>query len=680
MRTSIANSPSSRFKIFSLLLITALLTGLIFSFAPARPAQVASAAPINVGLITDAGGVNDNSFNYLANQGLLRAEADFGVVGNLYESQAPEDYATNLAKCVTDGNSLCVAVGFLMGEATLEAAGLYPETKFAIVDYPYETYPANLRSLYFEVDQPAYLAGVLASLMSQSDIIGDIGGWTIPTVTPFTEPYRNGAMCTNTGGKVLLAYTYDFNNPSLGALAAQMMVSRGADVIFAPAGNTGTGAVLSATQSGKWGIGVDIDYYSFAFGNGTIPGANKLLTSVLKKIDNAVYDTISDVVSGTFTSGPKTYNMANDGTGLAPYHETDALISPAIKTQLAQVKSQILAGTINVHDLCTNPSTVKVGLVTDTGGINDFSFNMLAYQGLLLAQADFDAIATHYYEPASAEDFAPLLAQCVANGNDLCVSVGFTMKDATLAVAMDYPGKKFAIVDESSYETYPPNLRGLAFAVEQPSYLAGVLSGLMSQSKVVGDLGGMEIPQVTAFTLPYRNGALCGRPGGSVLLAYSGDFDNPDHGAQLAQGMISDGADVIFAPAGVTGMGAILSATQSGVWGIGVDTDWYGTVFGNGSVPGSDKLLTSVVKKINNAVYLTVAEVVGGAFTSGTKTYAMSNDGTGLAPFHETEALVPAFIKVRLNQVKNDLLAGKIDINSTACSNYTFTFIPTIKR
>ncbi len=638
----------------------------------------ANPGTVKVGLITDVGGSNDNSFNYLANQGLLRAETELGVVGTLYESQSQEDYATNLAQCVTDGNNLCVSVGFLMGDATLAAAEANPGTKFAIVDFTYESYPANLRSLYFEVDQPAYLAGWLARLMSQSTMVGDIGGWAIPSVTPFTESYRNGALCANTSqGTVLLAYTNDFANPALGAAVAQGMISNGADVIFAPAGATGLGAVLSATQSGQWGIGVDIDYYPFAFGNGAVPGADKLLTSVLKKVDNAVYDTISDVVADTFNPGAKTYNMANDGTGLAPFHETDTLISPAIKAQLEQVKTDVLAGAIDVHTLCPNPGTVKVGLVTDTVGINDNYFNSLSYQGLLRAQEVHGVIPT-YYESVSAEDFAPNLEQCVADGNDLCVPVGWMLRDATLAVASDHPDTKFAIVDVSDYDPYPANLRGMYFGVEQPAYLAGVLSGLMSQTDVVGDLGGMAIPTVTAFTLPYRNGFLCASPGGTALLAYSGDFDKPDHGAQLAQAMISDGADVIFAPAGATGAGAVLSATQSGIWGIGVDTDYYFTVFGAGGVAGSDKLLTSVMKKYDNAVYLTIEDVIAGTFTSGTVAYGMENDGTGLAPFHETDALVSPAIKARLEQVKNDLLAGKIDVNSSVCSNYIF--VPTIKR
>ncbi len=350
MKQLAVTSPVSRFSVLACVLITALLAGLIFAFAPAHPAQVASAAPIKVGLISDTGGFNDNSFNWLALQGLQRAQADFGVVGSTYDSSSPDDFAPNLEQCVADGNALCISVGFSLGDATLAAANAHPGTKFAIVDFTYDTYPANLRSLYFEVDQPAYLAGVLSSLMSQSKIAGDIGGWAIPSVVAFTEPYRNGVLCADASpAKVLLQYTDDFANPTLGAQVAQNMISLGADVIFAPAGSTGSGAVLSATQSDRWGIGVDTDYYSFVFGNGTVDGADKLLTSVLKKIDNAVYDTIQDVKFGSFTSGAATYNMANDGAGLAPFHETDALVSPAIKARLDQVKADLLAGRIDVN-------------------------------------------------------------------------------------------------------------------------------------------------------------------------------------------------------------------------------------------------------------------------------------------------------------------------------------------
>lgn len=307
----------------------------------------------------------------------------------------------------------------------------------------------------------------------------------------------------------------------------------------------------------------------------------------------------------------------------------------------------------------------KVGLITDKGGINDRSFNSLAYQGLMRAQNELGVVST-YYESGSPEDYTPNLRLCVEAKNDLCVSVGQFMKDATLAAAEAYPGTKFAIVDVY-YDAYPANLRGLVFGVEQPAYLAGVFSGLMSQTKVIGVVGGMEIPQVAAFTEPYRNGVLCASPGATVILSYADTFNDPNLGAYTAQKMITEGGDVIFAPAGSTGLGAVRSATQSGAWGIGVDTDYYSNYFDNGTAPGAAKLLTSVQKKTDLAVYLTIKDLISDTFMSGTVHYDMANGGTGLAPFHAADALISPIIKAQLERVKNDLLAGRIDVNSSNC-------------
>lgn len=315
----------------------------------------ATASTVKVGLITDTGGVHDSGFNWMAYQGLLRAEADFGVVGTVYTSTTSSDYALNLGKCaVNDQNNLCITVGFLTLDDITAAATAHPSTNFAILDIAVNGSPANLRGINFNSRQAAYLAGILAGSMSQSKVVGDIGGMIIPPVTDFTVPFSNGAGCATPAASTLITYTNSFINYSLGAQVAQVMISHGADVIFAPAGNTGTGAVITATQSGVWGIGVDTDYFETVFANGALPGANKLLTSVLKRIDNGVYNTIHDVVDGSFTGGNVVYGLAEGGVGLAPYHLADAAIPMNVKELLSQVRGEIIAGMIDVNSpVCT---------------------------------------------------------------------------------------------------------------------------------------------------------------------------------------------------------------------------------------------------------------------------------------------------------------------------------------
>jgi basic membrane protein A and related proteins len=323
-----------------------------------------------------------------------------------------------------------------------------------------------------------------------------------------------------------------------------------------------------------------------------------------------------------------------------------------------------------------NKLASKVGLVTDLGTLNDMGFNWMSYQGLLRAQSDFGIVGTVYTSTTEVE-FTTNLQQCVAEGNALCFSVGYSMSDATADVAGANPSVKFAILD-FAYTSYPANIRGITFNVNEPAYLAGILAGSMSQSKIVGEIGGMSIPAVNAFILPFRNGAQCASPSATALITYTNNFSDPDLGARVAQTLISRSADAILVVAGSTGNGAILTATQSGAWGIGVDIDFYSTIFNDGAVAGSDKLLSSVLKKLDTAVYLTIQDMISNKFTSGTTIYNFASDGVGLAPFHETDSAIPAPTKARLEQVRNDILAGRLDVNSTICRN--FAFLPLVLK
>lgn len=307
---------------------------------------------IGVGLVTDVGGLNDMSFNWLSYQGLLRAESELGVVGTVYTSTTEADYETNLNQCAMDGNDLCISVGFLTSGAIMNAAETYTNTNFAIVDVAFENYPGNLRGIIFASDEAGYLAGTLAGLMTKSDVIGDIGGMEIPPVTDFTESYQRGAECINPQVTTIISFTNDFGNPQLGAETAQGMILKGADVIFAAAGSTGSGAIITATQSSVWAIGVDTDNYLTVFAGGAVDGAEYLLSSAMKHVDNGVFLTISDVVSATFTSGPQLYDLAEAGVGLAPFHEADPFVPQNVRDMLDSVRQKIIDGVIDVNGPC----------------------------------------------------------------------------------------------------------------------------------------------------------------------------------------------------------------------------------------------------------------------------------------------------------------------------------------
>ena len=328
------------------------LTALVLMVRP--PSQAASAT-VPVGLVPDLAGINDGGFNRMSYQGLLRAGDELGVSGTVYTPTSPTDYDHQLRQCVEDGNDLCITVGFAWADATLAAAETYTGTRFAVVDVAWETYPDNLRGIAFASDEVGYLAGTVAGMMTESDLIGAIGGMSIAPVDDFIYGYRNGAQCANAKVSTVISYANDFVDPVIGAEIAQGMIGQGVDVIFGVGGPMGAGAVLTATQSGAWGIGVDVDYYNTVYQGGAVPGSERLLTSAMKRVDNAVFDTIGDIVSDTFTSGTVRYDLATDGVGLAPFHDAYDAVPQVVRDRLQAVTQGIIDGTIDVDRPCGAP-------------------------------------------------------------------------------------------------------------------------------------------------------------------------------------------------------------------------------------------------------------------------------------------------------------------------------------
>lgn len=357
-------------RILICLLITllgAFLTVGVVAAAQFHP-QVESArlAGTPVGLVLDLGGIYGNAYNYMSYQGLQRAESELGVVGTVYSTTSETDFAPMMQQCVDEGNDLCISTGFGLKDATQNAASNNAGLDFAIVDVEYDEYSDNLRGMSFSDSEAGYMAGALAGLMTESDMVGTIGGMKIPVVEELMAGYQNGAQCNNTAVEVLADYTGTFIDPALGAAFAQEMIGKGADVIFAPAGPTGNGAVLTTTQSGEWAIGVDTDNYITLFDNGAVDGSDKLLSSAMKNVDNAVFGTISDVVSGTFTSGTLVYDLSLDGVDLAPFHEADPFVPQSVRDHLDSVKQGIINGSIDITDDCRGFYTIFLPLTLNS--------------------------------------------------------------------------------------------------------------------------------------------------------------------------------------------------------------------------------------------------------------------------------------------------------------------------
>jgi basic membrane protein A len=314
----------------------------------------------------------------------------------------------------------------------------------------------------------------------------------------------------------------------------------------------------------------------------------------------------------------------------------------------------------------TTPGTggLRVGLVTDVGKINDGTFNEFAYTGLKRAETEL-GVEIAYIETQAQADYEKNMDQFSNQNFDMIIGVGFLMGDAVKAHAEKNPNIKYAIVD-FAYDPVVPNIQGLVFAEDQAGYLAGVLAANMSKSNVIGVVGGIEgVPAVKKFVLGYQNGAKSVKPDIEVKFVYIDSFTDRARGGEAARDFISQGADVIFGAGGQTGSGAIQTAAEQGVYVIGVDQDEYNTTFQRGAAPGSNKVLSSAMKRVDNAVFSAIESATKGSFTGGTTLYDATTGGVGLAPFHDTESEIPAEVKTKLDETLKGLADGTIKTNVT---------------
>ncbi len=319
----------------------------LLSFNGFAAAQTASS--LRVGLVTDVGKVDDRTFNESAYKGMMRATKEFGLKSAFVETQQPTDYDKNIEQFAAEGYDMIITVGFMLGDATKKMAEKYPKVRFAIVDFAYDPPLDNVVGLVFAEEQSGFMAGALAGLISESKIIGMVAGVEIPPVIRFRKGYEAGVKHVCADCEVLGVYIDSFVDPARGKTAAMSQIDEGADVIFGGGGTTGSGAILGATQAGVWGIGVDQDEYLTTFKEGRTPGSDKLLSSAMKRVDNAVYGAVKQAVEGTFSGGTVKFDASNGGVGLAPFHETETSIPDAVKTKLQAIATDLKLGKLTVN-------------------------------------------------------------------------------------------------------------------------------------------------------------------------------------------------------------------------------------------------------------------------------------------------------------------------------------------
>jgi basic membrane protein A and related proteins len=335
------------FRLFLLALLAALALGIAAcgddddeGGGDGGAAQEQPAESIKAGLVTDIGGLNDRSFNFLANQGLERAEEELGIQPRVLLSESNADYVPNLTTLAQQQFDVIISVGFLMGDATNTVASKLPDSTFAIIDFSataLKDKPKNVAGLLFKEQEAGYLAGYLAGMWAKDNdaqAVSTVGGQKIPPVDHYIAGFQAGAKKAFPGVQTLNAYSQDFVDQAKCKEIALDQIAQGSKVVFQVAGQCGLGALDAAKQEGVQGIGVDADQGYLG---------DHILTSALKKVDVAVFEAIQTAQDGSLKGGEDViFSVENEGVGLGelgPEGEEYA-------DQVQEIQDQIASGEI----------------------------------------------------------------------------------------------------------------------------------------------------------------------------------------------------------------------------------------------------------------------------------------------------------------------------------------------
>ncbi|WP_320047136.1 BMP family ABC transporter substrate-binding protein [uncultured Ilyobacter sp.] len=323
-------------KIFAFLIVVMMLA---LTACGGKEEEEAKDETLKVGIVLSIGGLGDKSFNDSAYRGLEQAKKDLGIEFKYVEPASPAEDDQFLREFAEAGYDLVVATGFLMKDATEKMAKEFPDVKFAIIDEVIEL--PNVSSLVFSEDEGSFLVGALAAMMSETNTIGFVGGMEVPLIKKFQRGYEMGARYVNPDIKVLGLFTSGpnpFNDPVRGKENALSLIKQGADVVYHAAGGTGVGVIDAAKEAGVYAIGVDSNQDNVA------PGT--VLTSMIKNVDVAVYDTVKQVLDNDFKAGINRFGVAEGGVGTSDFANTKDVIGEEKLNKLSEIKEKIINGEI----------------------------------------------------------------------------------------------------------------------------------------------------------------------------------------------------------------------------------------------------------------------------------------------------------------------------------------------
>ena len=299
--------------------------------------DTADKSDFKIGLVTDAAGVNDHSFNQSAWEGLHKVDEEYGVTVNYLESSGDADYIPNITSFIDEDYDLIISVGYMLADATREAAEANPDQKFAIIDDSSCSDLDNVTCLMFKQEQASYLVGYVSGLMTETNNVGFVLGNASETMHLFGYGYLAGVLDANPDAKIQQYNAASFADAAGGKSAATTMVTNGADVIFHAAGGTGVGVIEGCKEAGIYAVGVDSDQSYLA--------PDTIITSAMKRVDVAVQTVSEEAINGTISGGIETYELSNGGVDIAP---TTTLLPDDVISQVEDVKQKIISGEITV--------------------------------------------------------------------------------------------------------------------------------------------------------------------------------------------------------------------------------------------------------------------------------------------------------------------------------------------
>jgi len=312
-------------------------------------ASARAAGRLQVGLLTDAGSVDDGTFNQSAYEGAKRALEGQDVAFQVIETESRTDFDANIRQLIDQGCDFIVTVGSASGVAVERLAMRHEDIQFIIVDYEPLPDSTNVTGLVFAEDEAGFLAGALAGLVTEGGTVGFVGGVSVAPVRKFHRGFEHGLAHTNRRATALETYTDSFTDEDLGEEAAGGLIEQGADVIFAAGGESGSAALRAAAQKGVWVIGVDQDEWVTTFRDGDAPGAEQLLTSAVKRVDRAVYTALTQALQGKLKAGVVRFDLRNEGVGLAPYHEADIAVPSEVRGKILEVTDGLRKGRVRTQ-------------------------------------------------------------------------------------------------------------------------------------------------------------------------------------------------------------------------------------------------------------------------------------------------------------------------------------------